>query len=1526
MCSTPYPINKHFNDLQATESEDLAVEKTIATTEAQKEIWFACELGGKLANLAYNQSFTIDFEGDLQIDKLCEALKQIVARHEALRSSFSLNGQKSTIFRQLPVEVEKRDLSHLPSFIQDKQFKEFIRDDALQPFHLQNDLLFRFTLHILNEQKHRLTLTFHHIVADGWSINVILKDLSKIYSALVQDKEIKLPPVQQISEYVTDEIHYKKSDAFGKTEEFWINQFNKKPTSFSLPTDFPRKSERVYQSSRVDLPIPSELIETIKQFGIKHQCSLPTILISSFEIFLYQISFQKNTVIGLPTSGQVSQEKYNLVGHCANLLPLIRELEPTKSFLTHLKECRSDLFDAYEHQNFTFGELVKKMQVVRDHSRATLVPVVLNIDTSLGEQVAFVDLKHKITSNPKSNEVFEIFLNVSHTKAETIFEWTYNKELFTEKTLRKYHKVYVDVLKQAIHDPVSPIAEIIPQQQDHLVSKPIENTLSDLFYTAAEQFKELPAVSFNNNRLSYSDLNTFSNQFARYLIKKGIEPGDMVGISCFRSIDTLIALLGIIKARACYVPIDKSFPLKRINYIVQNANIKLLFDEKWLRKHIAASYTFDTANLHLDANGHNLIYLLHTSGSTGIPKGVCMGDQALVNLLLWQMQTSTMQARSKTLQYSALSFDVSFQEIFATLLSGGELVLVDDETRKDPKELLQYINQHHINRLFMPFVALQSTADTAVNNDIFPSSLRELITAGEQLKVTTQIRQFFSGLQHCTLSNQYGPTECHVVSELKLEAKPENWPHLPSIGKEIYNTRIFILDDNLQEVLPGETGELCISGLPLAQGYLNQPKITDDKFITFVSQQGEHKRIYKTGDLAKRLPNGEIDFLGRRDFQVKIRGYRVELGEIEHHIVAQKNIKDAVVTCTESPAGDQQLTAYYILRDHNLGDIPIQQALQACLPEHMVPNHFISVEQFPKTASGKIDRKRLSSPQSNISEMKSDKDHLLDPIQEKIIKVWKHFLNNENVTIDSNFFEMGGHSLIAINVLIELEKQTEIRPKLSSIFKFPRLKDFAILYKEVCVELEPETDINDLQHVQGKDPAIIEAPILETQLEVWVSSILGGDPSNKSYNISSAHILKGDLNIAHFEKATKVVVNRHESLRTRFNEDGSKMLIHRSVTFNLHQDDYSALSQAEQNQKILSYSRDISEAPFDLTEGNLFRFSLLKRSASSYYFIFTAHHLICDGYSMNIILTEISTIYNLLLAEKPLDLKKAPSLLSYATQKNNFYKSNNYRKVVDYWKNAIPEDFAPLDLPSDFTRKPTKGYAGASYQSNLSLDLIKKIELFNKKYSSSFSLTTRILFELLIHQISRQSRFIVGQLSADQIHNGIDGLVGHCVNLLPIHCSIDDQLSFLAHFKKRSTELIEAYSNQSITLGTLVKELNIKRTSNSPEPIAVVFNSLIGLHSNLTLNQIKTERYHFDSQNEKFDFTLNVYGSEKRPLFEWNYSTSILREETIKSFMVRFENLTDSLLSNPTKPLELLLANSPDKKTQKNRFFSFFRR
>lgn len=1512
MHSALYPANNQLNDTQI-DYEGNSIEKTIPTTEAQKEMWLACELGGIQANLAYNQSFTIQFEGRLQIKSLNKAINILVSRHEALRSVFSSNGQEFSVYKHLSIDIEQKDLSSMSAIMQKEHFDQFLHADSFKEFNLENGPLFRFIIHTFSEQEHRLTLTLHHIIADGWSINVLLKDLSKIYSAEVTGNQRILPPASQISDYVADEIEYKKSTASRETEEFWLNLVEKKPPSFEVPSDLPRKPERVYRSARIDAPIPNDLVDKIKEFGIQHQCSLPTVLISAFEVFLYQITFQKNTIIGLPTSGQVSQEKFGLVGHCANLLPLQSEIDPSDSFLRYLQNRRTALFDAYEHQTFTFGELIKKTQVKRDHSRATLVPVVLNIDTSFGNQVSFSGLQHKIISNPKSHEIFEIVLNISHSTYETLLEWTYNTELFFEETIKNYHDVFITILEKIVNNSLASINEIVHVSSDHLNYKPIESKLYDLFYSAVDQFEQHQAVTLDEESLTYQELNTLSNQFGNYLIQKGIKPGDCVGISHYRSINSIIALLGIIKIRACYVPIDATLPHERKNYIVQNAGIQLFLNERGLANHIAASQTYDSRNINNSADGDDLIYVLHTSGSTGVPKGVCLGNDALVNLLLWQVEESNMKPTSRTLQYSSLSFDASFLEIFATFLSGGELILIDDETRKDPKELLEYIEAYGVNRLYMPFVALQSLADTAITHKLFPKSLSELITAGEQLKVTEQVRQFFSQMQSCILSNQYGPTECHVVTELKLTGNPETWPYLPSIGKEITNTRIYILDDKLQEVLPGESGELCISGVSLAHGYLNQPDITDSKFITFVDQNGEHIRIYKTGDLAKRLPDGDIDFLGRLDFQVKIRGHRVELGEIEHHILAQKNMRDVVVICLKSPSGEQQLAAYYIKGEQRVESINIQKVLREYLPDYMIPQYFIEVPEFPKTSSGKIDRKKLAQVQPiNIGSTEPIGHQSLDKIQEIVIAVWKQHLNVASLTLDSNFFEAGGHSLTAINVLIELEKQTGLRPKLTSIFKHPCLKDFAELYKSSDLKTGSEFDDNKPQPFNPNQDTI-EAPILETQSEVWTASILGGDPANKAYNISSAHILKGDLNIEHFEAAIHFIVDRHESLRTTFNEDGSKMLVHRTTTVDIFHDDYSNLSQLEQEQKVLDYSLRISEAAFDLNSGNLFRFSLLKLSKDSYYFIFTVHHLICDGYSIDILLNELSIIYNQLRDKKEINLPAAPSLLDYATQKSKFYKSNDFVEIKRHWLQGMATKTVPLNLPYDFQRPNHKDYCGASVYAKIPRPLVNKIQEFSAKYQSSVSLTVKVLFELFFYQISKQTDFVTGQLSADQVHNGHDGLVGNCVNLLPVRSQIDPNLTFSQFFKTRKEELIENDNNQAITYGTLINELGLKQKRRSSEYISTVINIMLGMNDiKLTFVDIESEPYIFNSGTEKFNLTINVLGTEHNPTIEWNYSTQVFRKESIEKFINNFERLTDRILSESDIKVADLLDDHSD--------------
>ncbi|MBD8487636.1 amino acid adenylation domain-containing protein [Echinicola sp. CAU 1574] len=616
------------------------------------------------------------------------------------------------------------------------------------------------------------------------------------------------------------------------------------------------------------------------------------------------------------------------------------------------------------------------------------------------------------------------------------------------------------------------------------ISEPCKISLLDLLKDSITNNPLETAITFNDKSISYQTLEDKSNQLAHFLIHQGVKQGDNVPICIHRSIDMIIGIIAIIKCGASYVPIAPEFPVSRIKYIINSINAPLLLaDQEELFKETADVNPINLVNPKVvDASfpiippcvsvePSDIAYILFTSGSTGEPKGVSMSHSALVNLLLWQKKESFAGARTQTLQFSKFTFDVSFQEIFSTLITGGTLHLIDEETVKDPFALLHFIDKNRINRLFLPFVSMQSLAHAAVANNLFPSSLKEVFTAGEQLKITDQVKSLFSKLPESILFNQYGPTEAHVVSQLRLDAIDcQNWPILPSIGFPIDNTELFVLNDQEKPVNNGEEGELCISGTCLAKGYLNRPDLTDEKFTTINIEGHGTKRIYKTGDIAQIGPNDEIVFLGRKDDQVKIRGHRIELGEIETVISKLEDIYQVAVLAKTYDDGQKYLAAYYSSISNKISQQEITAYLAKELPEYMIPSVYLKVQAFPKTTSGKIDRKSLPDPINSRQQYNTPLIRPKTKLEKQLAEIFQKILHFDRIGLKDNFFEFGGNSLMAQKLSSEIKINLDLNVPVTQIYQSPTIQqiiDFANSGKET------ELDIYKASSLNTKDIAVV---------------------------------------------------------------------------------------------------------------------------------------------------------------------------------------------------------------------------------------------------------------------------------------------------------------------------------------------------------------------------------------------------------------------------------------------------------------------
>ncbi|TKB99644.1 non-ribosomal peptide synthetase [Pedobacter cryotolerans] len=1038
------------------------IDKIIVINESQREIWLSCLIGGVEANLAYNESVTLAFKGDFSLPNFKKALSTVVHRHEALRSTVSANGAHFIIYKALAFELVYHDLSNETDEEQEHTISNFLKSQMLQPFDLVNEPLFRFYLHKKDEHEYFFTLVIHHIIGDGWSIGIILENLSKAYNAYQNNEEPTLPPVNQISSYAKEQFNYLQGEQFKATEQFWLKKFAGPIPSLNLPTDFERGKSRTYQANRIDHKLDSALVKQIKLAGAKAGCSLVNTMLGLFEVFLSQITHQSDIVVGLPAAGQLATANYELVGHCVNIIPIRSKIDGSHTLLSYLKESKTSFLDAYEHQQLSFGQLLKKLNFKRDPARIPLVPVVFNIDMGMDQAVEFNGLALELGSAHRAYETFELFLNATGSQETLILEWNYNTQLFKESTIKHWVTDFEKLLQDFVKNPESAVefaatnSELKLPIQQQVTRNYTGGDIVAIINESCVANKSKTAVKFKNETLTYQQLLEKSNQLAQILVKNGVGSGDIVALSTDRSIHMVVMLLGILKAGAAYLPLDPSYPKDRIEFMLADAGAKLLLlNKKYAHQFNASQNELYIENiwqelaqeaLHftININLKQISNIIYTSGTTGKPKGTKTTHKNLANLITSIKNQPGVKTADKFLALTTISFDIAAVEIFLPLLAGATVVIATAEDGKDGRLLLELIEKENIT-------ILQAT----------PSRWKMLLSAGweKQYPITafTAGEALTKQLAHQILQktkalwNLYGPTETTIYSTIKQVSITDE---LITIGKPVNNTAIYILDEHQKQLPVNTIGEIFIAGEGVADGYLNRPELTAEKFIFDPFSDVEGQKMYGTGDLGKYLPNGEIQCLGRIDHQVKIRGYRIELEEIEAALAKQPDVKQVVVTAKTDLNEQQRLVAYLIL-NHNkkindnepsIIDKKItnhwKTALNELLPSFMIPDQYIALTEFPLTPNGKIDRNKLPYP---TIKTENDDDHqpTLSKNELLVANIWSKVLKLENLKPDDDFFEIGGHSLLAVSVMMEIEQQTKRKLPLATLFENSTIRSLA---------------------------------------------------------------------------------------------------------------------------------------------------------------------------------------------------------------------------------------------------------------------------------------------------------------------------------------------------------------------------------------------------------------------------------------------------------------------------------------------------
>ncbi|NET38726.1 MAG: amino acid adenylation domain-containing protein, partial [Cyanothece sp. SIO1E1] len=1180
-----------------------------------------------------------------------------------------------------------------------------------------------------------------------------------------------------------------------------------------------------------------------------------------------------------------------------------------------------------------------------------------------------------ILVTPKPALSIEIWHDGHHFSAATI------------SRLLQHFQALLESMVNHPHQPLSKLSLLTTAEQQQLVAwnttqtnQPDNRCIHQRFAEQVERTPDAIAILFENHHLTYHTLNHQANQLAAHLQTLGIGPEQRVGIYMERSIEMVISILAILKAGGAYVPLDPAYPRARLQFMLADAQVHVLLTQAALveqlpeydgqvicwenngerrtengeqnnqqpsnnkeqdtlsstlnsrqpRSSIYPSTPFPCPStpllpLSLIPSSQNLAYILYTSGSTGTPKGVAMPHGTLVNLINWQVQSHPNQGL-RTLQFTPSSFDVSFQELFATWCAGGTLVLISDDLRRDPARILQFLRAEAIERLFLPFVALRQLAEIAVNQNKLPDSLRDIITAGEQLQITQAIAHLLTRLKNCTLYNQYGPSESHVVTAHTLTGPPSTWPLLPAIGHPITHAQIHILDSQLQPTPIGIPGELYIGGFSLARNYWNRPELTAERFVPnpFLSSAGDvagnvstvdvagniSAVLYKTGDLARYHSDGTIEFLGRRDAQVKIRGFRVEPGEIEAVLDSSPAVRDVAVLAPVNEAGDQHLVAYVVLQP---GKIAIASDLRAFLserlPSYMIPTAFVFLETLPLTPSGKLDRRSL--PQSAQPQSAQLQPELTTGFvaprtltEELLADLWTKTLDLDQIGIHDNFFDRGGHSLLAIRLVSQISNTLQVELRVLKLFEHPTIAELAA-YIEELRQAQQGFKATPIQPISRQG----ELPFSITQYRLWYYNEQV-QPNDYFYHTSTGLRIRGQLDISALEQSLNQIIQGHEALRSTVtvvsDHPIKRISPHRPLKLLLI--DLQALSARQREVEAQRLAVEVFRRPFDLTQGPLLRAILIRLGQAKYIAQITIHQLAFDAWSRNVLMQELQVLYNAYSTGQPDPLpKRSLQFDDFAHWQRQWLKDHGLQASLAYWQKQLAGDLPVLQLPTDYPRPAVKTFQGATVGLFLPRNLTDALRALSQQEEVTLFMTLFAAYNVWLYCYTQQTDMIIATSAADRIRPEVENLIGSFNNYLMLRSDLSGNPTFCELLQRVRRVALDAYAHQDVPFTELLAALKPEPDLSRTPLFQAMFTYKRFLdRPTQDFQGLTLSPYSVDWSTARCDLTLSLLddGHDIRGFLE--YSTDLFAADTILQWLRHAQIILESLVVDPKQRLSEL--------------------
>ena len=1519
-------------------------EENLTLSFSQQRLWFLSQL--EPDNPVYNEPKALRIRGSLDIDNLKKALDAIVARHEVLHTIFSsIDGNPvAALNENRSVALPLIDLSERPTVHREAEVRHLLREVTHRPFNLGRDLMLRAALFRMDKEDHVLLLVVHHIASDGWSSTIFFREISALYCAFITGSPSPLPNLPiQYADFAAWQRHWLQGEVLESQLFYWKKQLEGAPAVLNLPTDRPRPIVQSFRGARQSIELSKELTQGLKALSQEEEATLFMTLLAGFLTLLHRYTGQAEMLVGSPVANRTRLELEGLIGCFINTLVLRVNVRDDPSFLELLRRVRDVCLEAYSHQDLAFEKIVEELQPQRDLSRSPLVQVMFQMRNVPKRVLRLPATEIKEMEFDHGIAKFDLALAMADAGENLTGSLEYNTDLFNDTTIERMLGNYQTLLESMVALPEQRLSEatILTADEKHqLLTRwndtkreyPKDKCIHELFETQVEKSPDAVAVVYEDQQLTYRELNRRANQLAHYLQSLGVGPEVLVGICMERSLEMVVGLLGILKAGGAYVPLDPNYPKERLALMLEDFQAQALLTQNNLLEQLSTlpiqnpkSKIQNRTVICLDrdwevisrqsedkpmsgATPGNAAYVIYTSGTTGRPKGAMIEHRSVVNYLCWVNENLLGDTVQTVPAVTKPTFDASLKQLFAPLLTGREVWVLPEETAMQPAALLQAIATHaQVGLNCVP--SLWTAILEAIECGQVPApteSLTSLLVGGEQLGKEL-VGRSFAALPHLRLWNLYGPTEVTANASAAAITSDED----VTIGRPVANARIYILDRYLNPTPIGVPGELHISGDGLARGYLNRADMTAEKFIPdpFTAKPGA--RMYKSGDLARYLPDGNIECLGRIDHQVKIRGFRVEPGEIEAILNQHPAVRETVVLAREDTPGAKRLVAYVVPnRDLSPSANELRSFLKEKLPEYMVPSAFVRLEQLPLTPNGKLDRRALPPVERDNTDASTTFVAPRNTIEESLAGIWTQVLKLDKVGIHDNFFDLGGHSLLATRLISRVRDTFRLELALRSLFEAPTVAGLAKYIESVR---QGATGARALPILP--EPVIRDCPLSFSQERFWFLSQL--EPNNLAYKITFGFHLTGPLNTKALEQSLTEIVRRHETLRTTFHlRNGEPVqVISERWSFPLTIIDLRQQTPVDSEAEVQRLFENERRRFFDLSVDLLLRATLLQLRADEHVLVLSSHHVAWDHWCIELFLRELSVLYQAFAAAKPSPLSELPiQYKHYALWQRKMFQGAELENYLAYWKEQLVDAPASLNLPADHPRQPLNNRRGGRQALVLPKELSSALGSLSKEASVTLFMTFLAAFQTLLHRMTGEDDIVVGTPVAGRDRSETEGLIGLFLNSLALRTNLSGNPTFLELLARVREVALGAYDHQELPFEKLVAELQPERDL-SRTPIFQVFINMYNFKEvGLELDGLSVRPLKTPEPMPQFDLEFYIREHDDGIHLIFVYDSDLFESATIARLLGHFQILLEGVVANPEQRIsELPLLTEAEK-------------